>query len=244
MYIYTIWLENDEKHNMKAGQSKICRVPRRLERFVKKHGKEVLGDANCDGTVICVFGEGQTIDKAKENAIQTINVVGRDDLKKVVELVNKTSKEIEILCVLEHAKRQDAYSEFFMYGNTFQMLYPLYEEIANFQCKVTYQDKYYIEWELMKLPFTFAIHSGIETASNGNSYKFTYTAETLKETSEAIDNFNKIIRKQIKKYISYRREEYEKINDKEPIDDDEEFKKFQLFVADLVAKFKLVFMDH
>lgn len=243
MYIYTVWLEDDEKHNMKAGQSKICRVPRRLERFVKKHRKEVLGDANRDGTVISVFGEGQTIDEAKENAIQTINVVGRDDLKKVVELVNKTSKEIEILCVLENAKIND-YSNFFMYGNTFQMPYRLYEEIANYQCKVTYQDKYYIEWELMKLPFTFATPSGIETVLNGNSYKFTYTAETLKETSEAIRNFNKIIFKQIRKYIWYEREEYKKINDKEPIDDDEEFKKFQLFVADLVAKFKLVFMDH
>lgn len=242
MYIYTIWLEDDEKHNMKAGQSKICRVPRRLERFVKKHGKEVLGDANRDGTVICVFGEGQTIDEAKENAIQTINVVGRDDLKKVVELVNKTSKEIEILCVLKHAKNDN--SKFFMYGNTFQMPYQLYEEIANFQCKVTYQDKYYIEWELMKLPFTFATPSGIETTLNGDSYKFTYTAKTLKETSEAIDNFNKIIFKKIKKYISCIREEYEKRNDKEPIYDDEEFKKFQVFIADLVAKFKIVFMEH
>ena len=96
----------------------------------------------------------------------------------------------------------------------------------------------------MKLPFTFETPDGIETTLNGNSYKFTYTAETLKETSEAIDNFNKIIFKQIKKYISCIRKEYEKRNDKEPIDDDEEFKKFQVFIADLVAKFKLVFMDH
>ena len=135
MYIYTIWLENDEKHNIKAGQSRICRVPRRFEHSVRKYGQHILGNVDLAGTVICAFGEGQTIEKAKENAIKIIkekwqeikeinNVLGRNDfkrkkilisdLKKIIELVNKTSKEIEILCVLEFAKN-DASSHFFIW---------------------------------------------------------------------------------------------------------------------------------